>query len=256
MAYDPDAALGAGATAVLPTTFRRVVLNGVVFRQFWYIGRCQRPATGGACVALCAARPFTMFYRVIVGVTWPGRSCPGSVCWYVTSSLIGSQTEEPVFDTNEGSSAADDHQPARQPDRRGRRTGVAGHHGERRDGAADLVRHRAAGGPVGRPVERRDQWHADHGRHHLGGHRDGHRRVRAEGHHHLRLDGRRGARLRRRHPAGVHRSARRSPAVTLAATNGIRPYAWTATGLPAGRGARRRHRGAQRDAGHPGRPTR
>jgi type II secretory pathway pseudopilin PulG len=103
MAYDSDAAVGAGATAALPTTFRSVVLNGIVYRQFWYIGLCQRPATGGACVALSPSTPFTRFYRVIVGVTWPGRSCPGSICAYVTSTLIGRQTEEPIFDTNEGS---------------------------------------------------------------------------------------------------------------------------------------------------------
>jgi prepilin-type N-terminal cleavage/methylation domain-containing protein len=103
MAFDPGAAIGDGTTAVLPTTYRSLVLNGVVYRQYWYIGLCQRPTTGGACVATSATSVFTRFYRVIVGVTWPGRSCPGSVCSYVTTSLIGSQTDEPIFDTNEGS---------------------------------------------------------------------------------------------------------------------------------------------------------
>ena len=101
MAYDRDAAPGAGADAVLPTTFRPLVLNGVVYRQYWYIGLCQRPATGGTCVARSTTTRFTSFYRVIVGVTWPGRSCPGTVCGYVTTSLIADRTDEPVFDTNE-----------------------------------------------------------------------------------------------------------------------------------------------------------
>ena len=102
MAYDDTAAAGAGATAVLPTTYHSLVLNGIVFRQYWYIGRCQRPYTGGACVADSPTSQFTKFFRVIVGVTWPGRSCPGGICAYVTSSLIGSETDEPIFDTNEG----------------------------------------------------------------------------------------------------------------------------------------------------------
>jgi prepilin-type N-terminal cleavage/methylation domain-containing protein len=102
MAYDSGAAAGAGATAMLPTTYRTLVLNGIAFRQYWYIGECQRPSTGGACVALSPTGAFTRFYRVVVGVTWPGRSCMGSVCSYVTSSLIAAETAEPVFDTNEG----------------------------------------------------------------------------------------------------------------------------------------------------------
>src|SRR5262249_18613599 len=48
MAYDSAATAGSGATALLPTTYRTLVLNGIVFRQYWYIGSCQRPSTGGA----------------------------------------------------------------------------------------------------------------------------------------------------------------------------------------------------------------
>jgi type II secretory pathway pseudopilin PulG len=102
MAYDSSALPGAGPDAVLPTTYRSLVLNGIVFRQYWYIGSCQRPSTGGACVAASPTSVLTTFYRIIVGVTWPGRSCPGSICAYVSSSLIGSQTDDPVFDTNDG----------------------------------------------------------------------------------------------------------------------------------------------------------
>lgn len=104
MAFDSAAVSGSGPTAALPTTYRSLVLNGIVYRQYWYIGECQRPSTGGACVATAATSAFTRFYRVIVGVTWPGRSCLGSVCSYVTSSLFAKPvTVEPVFDTNDGS---------------------------------------------------------------------------------------------------------------------------------------------------------
>jgi prepilin-type N-terminal cleavage/methylation domain-containing protein len=103
MIFDKNAAPGAGATALLPTTYRTLVLNGLVFRQYWYIGESQRPSTGGACVAVSATALFTKFYRVIVGVTWPGRSCLGGICSYVTSSLVAEPLKggEPVFDTNE-----------------------------------------------------------------------------------------------------------------------------------------------------------
>jgi len=100
MAYDTAAGTGSGATAVLPTTYRAITLNGVQFRQHWYIGTCQRPAGAAAnCLASGLTVGFTPFYRVIVAVTWPGRSCAGSTCVFVTSSLIGSDTSEPIFNT-------------------------------------------------------------------------------------------------------------------------------------------------------------
>jgi hypothetical protein len=107
MDYDPDAATGAGATAALPTTYRTLTLNGIMFRQYWYIGTCERPSTGGACVAVSPTAVSTKFLRVIVGVTWPGRSCRGSICAYVTSSLIAYPypAPDPVFDVNESTPA-------------------------------------------------------------------------------------------------------------------------------------------------------
>jgi hypothetical protein len=103
MAFDPDALTGSGATAALPTTYRTLTLNGILFRQYWYVGECQRASTGGACVATATTTAFTRFYRIIVGITWPGRSCLGGICSYVTSTLVARPvTGEPVFDTNEG----------------------------------------------------------------------------------------------------------------------------------------------------------
>jgi prepilin-type N-terminal cleavage/methylation domain-containing protein len=103
MVFDRNAVTGAGPTALLPTTYRTLVLNGLVFRQYWYVGECERPSTGGACVAVSPTALNTKLYRVIVGVTWPGRSCPGGICSYVTSSLFAEPVAggEPVFDTNE-----------------------------------------------------------------------------------------------------------------------------------------------------------
>ncbi|BEL12123.1 hypothetical protein Q0Z83_103140 [Actinoplanes sichuanensis] len=104
VAYDTDAASGAGATAKLPTTPLEQTLNGLTYRQHFYIGGCVRPsADASECIAASAAAGqsnLIPFYRVIVAVTWPGRLCPGDFCTYVSSSLIGSKTEEPVFNTN------------------------------------------------------------------------------------------------------------------------------------------------------------
>jgi len=99
MAYDTGAAAGAGATAALPTTYRAVTLNGVQYRQYWYIGACQRATGATGCLATSLTSGFTAFYRVIVAVTWAGRSCAGGTCVFVTSSLIGSNTSEPIFNT-------------------------------------------------------------------------------------------------------------------------------------------------------------
>jgi type II secretory pathway pseudopilin PulG len=106
IAYDDDAADGAGATAKLPTTPLEQTLNGLTYRQHFYIGGCVRPtADSSECVAASVAAnagksAVVPFYRVIVAVTWPGGLCTDNVCTYVSSSLIGSKTEEPVFNTN------------------------------------------------------------------------------------------------------------------------------------------------------------
>ncbi|MEU8662571.1 Ig domain-containing protein, partial [Actinoplanes philippinensis] len=113
IAYDGDAADGAGATAKLPTTPLEQTLNGLIYRQHFYIGGCVRPsATASECVSASAAATagksaVIPFYRVIVAVTWPGRLCPAGTCSYVTSSLIGSRTEEPVFNTNTSAGVLD-----------------------------------------------------------------------------------------------------------------------------------------------------
>jgi type II secretory pathway pseudopilin PulG len=100
MAYDTSAVAGAGAGAALPTTYRTVTLNGTQFRQVWYVGTCQRASGASSdCLATALTSGYTPFYRVIVAVTWPGRSCASSTCAYVTSSLIGSNTNEPIFNT-------------------------------------------------------------------------------------------------------------------------------------------------------------
>jgi len=95
-AYDGSAASGAGASATLPTTYRAVTLDGVSYRQYWYVGGCWQPKGGGACTATSG---YAAMYRVIVAVTWPDAGCPGD-CHYVTSTLVSSKFPDPLFNVN------------------------------------------------------------------------------------------------------------------------------------------------------------
>jgi type II secretory pathway pseudopilin PulG len=108
--YDDGAADGAGATAKLPTTPLEQTLNGLAYQQHFYIGSCVRRSTNASeCVAAAKAGTSAVvpLYRVIVAVTWPGMLCPDNSCTYVSSSLISSKTEEPVFNTNSDAGALD-----------------------------------------------------------------------------------------------------------------------------------------------------
>jgi prepilin-type N-terminal cleavage/methylation domain-containing protein len=95
--WDEQAAAGAGATAAVPTAYQTVTLNRMDYRQYWYIGQCWQPAAGGDCGSTAA--PVAMF-RVVVAVTWPDHHCDGGTCGYVTSTLISSASDDPVFKIN------------------------------------------------------------------------------------------------------------------------------------------------------------
>ncbi len=103
--------------------------------------------------------------------------------------------------------------------------------------ALHLVRHRPPGRPVRRPGHRDDIRHPDHGRHLLR-HRHGHRHRRPQGLHLLHLD-----RHRPRHgspvlaaPGNQNLTVGRPFSLALRASGGTAPYAFSATGLPAGLG--------------------
>ncbi len=94
-AYDPTAAAGAGASAVLPTSPLSVTVGAVAFQQSFYVGRCYQPAAGGSCGAATDAVPFL---RVVVAVTWP--CVTAGTCAYVTSTLVSDATD-PLFNLND-----------------------------------------------------------------------------------------------------------------------------------------------------------
>ncbi|MEU4556976.1 Ig domain-containing protein [Actinoplanes sp. NPDC023936] len=103
------------AGAALPTTWSVVTVDGLAYQQHFYVGACERlPGVSGDCVKSAGTGRTIPFYRVIVAVTWRGNTCDGGSCSYVTSSLIGSETEEPIFNTNEGATALDIADPGTQ----------------------------------------------------------------------------------------------------------------------------------------------
>ncbi|MDP9795643.1 type II secretory pathway pseudopilin PulG [Catenuloplanes nepalensis] len=101
MAYDINAATGAGSSAALPTTFHAVQINGLSLKQYYYVSNCLRAAGASTeCLPIAPGVSFLEFYRVVVGVTWNDPSCQNAVCSYVTSTLIGKNTAEPIFNYN------------------------------------------------------------------------------------------------------------------------------------------------------------
>ena len=104
-AWDSGAAFPDGATAPLPTTSTPVTINGVLFGQNWYVGDCWQPLAGGDCDAVKVAGEVP-FFRVVVAVTWSDKHCPAAACSRITSTLVSSESAEPVFNPSAGAQPA------------------------------------------------------------------------------------------------------------------------------------------------------
>ncbi|MFC6563918.1 putative Ig domain-containing protein [Actinoplanes utahensis] len=114
IAYDDEAPAGAGATAVLPTTPLPVTVNGLTYQQHFYIDTCERrTGTAEECSGKATGRSgYVAMYRVIVAVTWPNNRCKAGTCAFVTSTLIGSKSDEPLFNVGSASGPLDIVDPA------------------------------------------------------------------------------------------------------------------------------------------------
>lgn len=100
LASDTTAAAGAGVTAALPTVPKAPVrINDVDYSTHYYVGSCWQPAGGGPCGKTPIAGAAT-YYRVVVAITWRGRTCAQSACSYVTSTLVSNVAYEPLFNVN------------------------------------------------------------------------------------------------------------------------------------------------------------
>ena len=106
-AWDATATVGAGGSAgtALPTTPQTTTVDGIAFLKHWYIGRCWQPLGGGACTATQISGGAT-FFRVVVAVTWQGRTCAQRTCFFVTSTLVSNAPKDPLFDLDGGGADA------------------------------------------------------------------------------------------------------------------------------------------------------
>jgi len=95
-----------GADAPITTAAEPINVDGITYTQNIYVGQCEIYLTGSSeCVyPKGAAAPadtteILQFFRVVVLETWPDRSCDGSVCSYVATTLVA-RASEPTFDFN------------------------------------------------------------------------------------------------------------------------------------------------------------
>ena len=87
------------ATTPLPTTPRDVTVSDRTYQQRWYVGRCWLPATSDVCGTDPSAAEF---FRVVVAVTWSDSRCPAGACSFVTSTLVGAVSADPLFTADAG----------------------------------------------------------------------------------------------------------------------------------------------------------
>jgi prepilin-type N-terminal cleavage/methylation domain-containing protein len=100
-AWDPNATAGSSPALKLSTIS---TVSSVGYTAQILVGSCWRPATGnGDCVKNASKVAGALFtYRVIVVVTWSegaGRTCSGSQCNYVLSTLVD-PSGDPTFNVN------------------------------------------------------------------------------------------------------------------------------------------------------------
>ncbi|HEX8343315.1 MAG TPA: putative Ig domain-containing protein [Actinoplanes sp.] len=95
----PTLSVGAPSPAALPTTAEAVTRNGVGYERHFYLGACWQPATGDTCGTTQGAGHLA-FFRVVVAVTWSSRQCAPIRCSYVTTLLVSSSPNDPVFNLN------------------------------------------------------------------------------------------------------------------------------------------------------------
>lgn len=114
--YDPTAVADIGllcsvistptAPACLPTRPVTLAEDGLTYSTSTYIGSCIRRSGSNNCLngdlSSIASTSDVGFYRVIVAVTWPAKTCPARLCTYVTAELQNVSTD-PVFNLNTGS---------------------------------------------------------------------------------------------------------------------------------------------------------
>ncbi len=103
-ANDASASGGAGATASLPTSPKSVTINNLTYQQNWFVGSCWEPVGGGTCSGASSTdgsgNALVAYYKVVVEITWPDKTCSSGTCSYFSTTLVSAVTSDPVFVAN------------------------------------------------------------------------------------------------------------------------------------------------------------
>ncbi|MEV4513157.1 Ig domain-containing protein [Dactylosporangium sp. NPDC049525] len=92
--------LAASVAPVLPVAADPQTFNNATFKRYYVVGSCQMPLGGTVCSLLSLPGVLLKFYRVVVAVTWDNdRGCAntGGVCSYVTQTLVSAAPTDPIF---------------------------------------------------------------------------------------------------------------------------------------------------------------
>ncbi len=123
-AYDALAVASSGDDSAISTATQTVVSDGTSFARTVYVGACylytglpsgttnayssdvsnncqpQALLTDPLLGKFVGTPRELQFYRAVVLITWPGRSCTGGSCSYIVSTLVSRQAE-PTFDVHQ-----------------------------------------------------------------------------------------------------------------------------------------------------------
>jgi type II secretory pathway pseudopilin PulG len=115
-AYDGLAALTAGDDAPISTATQIVKSDGTNFARTIYVGECyvytglsadisnncqpRALATDATLGKFISTARELQFYRAVVLISWPGRSCTNATCNYIVTTLVSRQAE-PTFDVHQ-----------------------------------------------------------------------------------------------------------------------------------------------------------
>ncbi|GAA0928546.1 putative Ig domain-containing protein [Virgisporangium aurantiacum] len=101
----PKNAKQATGTPTLPVVPETPEVAGTTYQLYWYVGACALPDDAPVDAAVDNCAPSTTgkvtLFRVVVAVRWPDRNCNQNSCLFLSSTLVSSAAEEPVFNENE-----------------------------------------------------------------------------------------------------------------------------------------------------------
>ncbi|MBO3735907.1 putative Ig domain-containing protein [Actinoplanes flavus] len=110
-AYDASA-VDKGDNAPLPTAIQRISTGGMAFEQRLLVSGCEvyplaakdeekddcvRPLPIGDPKRPTDTTSILKYYRIVVVVSWPHKSCPANQCAYVVSTLVSRVKDDAVF---------------------------------------------------------------------------------------------------------------------------------------------------------------